>query len=69
MQKLEEVAEQLPPEMYREVQHFAEFLLQKYTSQPRAKPEFKWAGALKELREDYSSVELQHKLAEWREES
>jgi len=30
------------------------------------KMEFRWAGALKDLRDKYTSVELQHKILEWR---
>lgn len=68
MQKLGELVEQLPPDLYREVEHFVEFLLQKYAKQPKEKPGFEWAGALRELRGDCSSVDLQHKIAEWRVE-
>ena len=32
----------------------------------KKKPRFDWAGALKDLRARYTSVELQHKIAEWR---
>ncbi len=45
-----------------------EFLLERRGKhrQKRGTPRFDWAGALKELREQYTSVELQHKIAEWR---
>ena len=33
------------------------------------KPTFNWAGGLKELRGEYTSVELQEKASEWRAES
>lgn len=32
----------------------------------RAKPTFIWAGALKDLRARYTSVDLQHAIAKWR---
>ena len=35
----------------------------------RKKPKFDWAGGLKELRDEYTSVELQEKASEWRVES
>jgi Arc/MetJ-type ribon-helix-helix transcriptional regulator len=66
MHRLEALVEQLPPDMVQEVQNFAELLLQKYAAGDRATPEFPWAGALKELRASYTSVELQHQIAEWR---
>jgi len=66
MQTLKELIEQLPPELQQEVQDFVEFLLEKRARRPRRKPKFDWAGALKDLRDRYTSVELQHKIAEWR---
>jgi hypothetical protein len=57
---------ELPPELLQEVEDFAEFLLEKRTNRPRAKPTFSWAGALKDLRDQYTSVDLQHKISEWR---
>jgi len=32
----------------------------------KQKPEFNWAGALKELGNNYTSVDLQHKISRWR---
>ncbi len=66
MQKLEELMTQLPPDTHQEVQNFVEFLLQKRAAKPHAKPEFQWAGTLKDMREQYTSVELQHQVTEWR---
>jgi hypothetical protein len=66
MQKLEELVMQLPPDLYQEAQHFIEFLLQKRAMQTRSDPEFRWAGALKDLREQYSAVALQHQITAWR---
>jgi hypothetical protein len=63
---LEELVKELPPEFREEVRDFVEFLLEKRARQPRSKPRFDWAGALKDLRQRYSSVELQHKISEWR---
>jgi len=61
-QTLKELIEQLPLELQQEVRDFVEFLLEKRAR----KPKFDWAGALRDLRDRYSSVELQHKIAEWR---
>ena len=66
MQTLKELIEKLPPELQQEVQDFVEFLLEKRAKRPKRKPKFDWAGALRDLRDRYSSVELQHKIAEWR---
>jgi len=63
---LEELVKELPPDCKEEVRDFVEFLLEKRARQPRRKPRFDWAGALKDLREQYTSVELQHKISEWR---
>ena len=66
MQSLKEMVEQLPPELQEEVRDFVEFLLVRRPRRPKRKPKFDWAGALRDLRGRYSSVELQHKIAEWR---
>ena len=33
---------------------------------PVRKPSFEWAGALEHLRSQYTSVELQHAISNWR---
>ena len=63
---LEELGKDLPPEIRKEVGDFIEFLLEKRLKKPRRKLKFDWADALKDLRDKYSSVELQHKISEWR---
>ncbi|NOZ70003.1 MAG: DUF2281 domain-containing protein, partial [Deferribacteres bacterium] len=46
---------------------YIEFLLQKYGGQEKqGKFRFDWEGGLSELKDKYSSVELQHKALEWR---
>ena len=42
MQTLEELIDQLPPELQREVRDFAEFLLEKHRRKPKAKLRFDW---------------------------
>ena len=66
MQTLKGLIEQLPPDLQQEVRDFAEFLLEKRRKRPKGKPKFDWAGALKDLRGQYTSVQLQHRIAEWR---
>ncbi len=66
MKDLQARISELPPELRREVEDFVEFLLEKRMRRPRGKPTFAWAGALRDLRDRYTSVELQHELTEWR---
>ncbi len=63
---LPELVQSLPLEMQQQVQQFVEFLLEKETSRPRGKPTLEWAGALRDLRDQYTSVELQHAISNWR---
>ncbi len=68
--ELVEIFEELPSEARSQLEHFAEKLraarrLQKTNDDYS----FDWAGGLKELRDHYTSVELQHKASEWRLES
>ncbi len=69
MQTLKELVEKVPPELEPEVKDFVEFLLSKRASRECRKPTFDWAGGLKELKSKYTSVELQHEIAGWREKS
>jgi hypothetical protein len=62
----EKIIQELPPELQQEVGDFVEFLVERRLKTPRSKPTFGWAGALKDLRGQYTSVELQHKISEWR---
>ena len=59
---------ELPDDLRREVLNYVEFLLTKYKSKetPAKKFKFDWEGGLSELREKFTSVELQHKASEWR---
>jgi hypothetical protein len=65
MENIEKKIGKLPFELQREVEDFVDFLLEKRKSRP-GKPRFDWAAALKDLRDKYTSVELQHKISEWR---
>jgi hypothetical protein len=66
MEALKEFVEKLPPDLQQEVKDFIEFLLEKRAKKTRGKPKFDWAGALEDLRNKYTSVELQHKISNWR---
>ena len=62
---LPELVQSLPPDMQQQVQDYIEFLLEKRLK-PHGKPTFEWAGALRDLRDQYTSVELQHRISDWR---
>lgn len=62
---LEELVKELTPEIKAEVRDFADFVLQR-RKKSKSKPKFDWSGALRDLRDKYTSVELQHKISEWR---
>ena len=63
---LEEIVKYLAPADQDEVREFAERLLAKGRSEAHGHLKFAWAGALRDLRDRYSSVELQHQIARWR---
>lgn len=65
MKKLDEPLEKLPPDLQREVEDFARFLLETRAQPKRAKLRMDWAGALSEFRERFTSLELQKKALEW----
>jgi hypothetical protein len=56
----------LPERLQEEVRDFARFLAQNKARPLRRKLRLDWAGGLKDLRDKYTSVELQHKASEWR---
>ena len=59
--------EDLPDNLKREALDFIEFLLAKHTQKnKKRKFKFDWEGGLSELKDKYTSVELQHKAMEWR---
>ncbi len=63
---IEEMVKMLPEELQKEVEEFVRFLLEKRTKKKRSQPRFDWEGALKGLRDRYTSVQLQHKVSDWR---
>ncbi len=61
----------LPDHVIPEVLDYIEFLLHKYGNKEsgRENPEkfkFDWEGGLSKLKDEYTSVELQHKAMDWR---
>ena len=62
---LAEKIQKLPPELQQNVDDYIDSLLRDL--KPKKKKGFKlhWRGALKDMRDEYTSVELQHKISEW----
>ncbi len=66
MPSIEELVEQLPPNLQEEVKDFAKFLLEKHAAKKGKILRQDWAGALRECRDQYTSLELQKRALEWR---
>lgn len=66
--KIETKINKLPEHVIPEVNDFIDFLLVKYGDKNINKSKFKfnWEGGLSNLKNQYTSVELQHKVLEWR---
>jgi hypothetical protein len=61
--------EGMPADIQREAMDFAFFLMTKRSSQSAAGTvKQRWAGALREFREQFTSLELQKKAQDWRAE-
>lgn len=62
----------LPDHLIRQVSDYVDFLIAKYgqkkNDKKKSKRKFKfdWEGGLSDLRNQYTSVELQHQASEWR---
>jgi hypothetical protein len=63
---LQEMIQALPPELQKEVHDFVKFLSAQQAKKRKAKMRFAWQGALKDLRSQYTSVELQHRISDMR---
>jgi len=67
MTRIEQLVQTLPPELQREVEDFAQFLIEKcHGPQPARFLRQDWGGGLRELRDQYSALQLQQKAMEWR---
>lgn len=65
MLTLEEKIKTLPPELQQKLEDFLETLLINYPTRDETKLKQSWAGALSDLRDKYTSLELQKKSLEW----
>lgn len=63
---LKDMIRALPPELQEKVRDFVKFLSARQAKKRKAKMRFEWQGALKDLRSQYISVELQHRISEMR---
>ena len=57
----------LPPHFHKEVKDFVENLMQKKDRKTSTTLCQDWAGALKDYKNKYTSLELQKKALEWRD--
>ncbi len=65
MNHTEQIISLLPPELQKEVEDFARFLLERSRKKSK-KLKQDWAGGLEEFKDKYTSLELQKKALEWR---
>ena len=65
MERAYELFQKLPDDLKREVMDYIEFLLERRVKKKQGQLSFSWKGALKELKDKYTSVKLQHKVLEW----
>lgn len=65
MTPIEKIMKKLPPDLRKEVEDFAAFLLERRVAKPVRKLRQDWAGALQDYRDQYTSLELQKKALEW----
>ncbi len=66
--EIEVKIQKLPEDLRRKVLEYVDFLLSKYQDRETVRKKFKfdWEGGLSEVRDKFTSVELQHKALEWR---
>ncbi len=66
--EIEHKVRELPEDLKREVLDYIEFLIKKYKGKEIGKRKFKfdWEGGLSDIRDKFTSVELQHKALKWR---
>jgi hypothetical protein len=63
---LEEMVREDPSEYRAQLRSYVQSLLARHTTEQTGQPQFTWAGALDGLRDQYTSLELQHRIARWR---
>ena len=63
---LEDMVREVPPEYREQLRSYVQSLMARRSLEQPGKPQFTWAGALEGMRDQNSSVELQHRIASWR---
>lgn len=66
MPNIEEKIRTLPLALQAEVEEFVNYLLEHRCPVSSETPSLTWAGALGDMSSQYTSVELQHALMDWR---
>jgi len=66
MSEIEEMAKKLPPDLRIQVQNFMQFLIEQKKLNRRITLRQDWAGALRDVKNEYTSLGLQKKALEWR---
>jgi hypothetical protein len=66
VKSLEELVQELSPDLRSEVRDFVEYLLSKQERRAGKTLRQDWAGGLRDYREQYTSLELQHQALQWR---
>ena len=66
--EIESKIQELPENLKKEVLDYIDFLYMKYKDKNSKSKGFKfnWEGGLSEAKNEFTSVELQHKALEWR---
>ncbi len=65
-QTLEEMSRLLPPNLQQEVEDFIQFLIERQRQKHGRILRQDWVGAIRDYRDQYTSLELQKKALEWR---
>jgi len=63
---VQDLVKVLPPDLQKEVEDFVRFLIEKRLKRQGKRLRQDWAGALRDYRDQYTSLELQKKVLEWR---
>jgi len=66
MSEIEEMAKNLPPDLRIQVISFMQFLLERKMPKRGVILRQDWAGALRHVKNEYTSLDLQKKALEWR---
>ncbi len=66
--EIESKIRKLPDSLITQVLEYIDFLISKQAPQKNGKKKFKfdWEGSLSHLKKNFTSIDLQHKVSEWR---